>query len=153
MAGVGEGLSARLLTPADLPALLAAPPGLFDDPVRPDSATAFLADPRHHLAAVFDHGLIAGFASGVDYLHPDKPRELWINEVGVRDEYQRRGLGKAVVTCLLGHGRTLGCPVAWVLTETGNAAARRLYAACGGTETPAARHRQGVIMVSFDLGS
>lgn len=151
MAGLGKGLSVRLLGPADLPALLAVPPGLFDDPVRPDSAAAFLADPRHHLAASFDGMLITGFASGVDYLHPDKPRELWINEVGVRDDYQRRGLGKAVVTCLLHHGRSLGCEVAWVLTETGNTAARRLYAACGGSETPAARHAQGVIMVSFDL--
>lgn len=135
--------------PADLPLLLAADPELFDDPVRPESAKAFLDDPRHHFAAAMVDDAIIGFASGVDYLHPDKPRELWINEVGVLPAFQRRGFGSAVVRCLLDHGRKLGCSVAWVLTHGGNHAARRLYAALGGVETPAARHADGVVMVSF----
>ena len=60
-----------------------------------------------------------GFASGVDYIHPDKPREFWINEVGVAPSHRDRGLGKAVLRTLLDHARALGCREAWVLTGTG----------------------------------
>lgn len=144
-------MTVRLLTAADLPLLLAADGVLFDDPVRPQSAAAFLADQRHHIAAAIVGDGIIGFASGVDYLHPDKPAELWINEVGVLEAYQRQGFGTAVLRCLLAHGRSLGCEVAWVLTNSANRAARRLYAALGGIATPAARHGDGVIMVSFSL--
>ncbi len=42
-------------------------------------------------------------ASGVDYIHPDKPRELWINEVGTASTHRGRGIGKKVVTALVEH--------------------------------------------------
>lgn len=144
-------MTTRLLGPADLALLLAADPELFDDPVRSDAARAFLDDPRHHLAAAIAGDRIVGFASGVDYVHPDKPRELWINEVGVLPAFQRRGLGLAVLRCLLDHGRSLGCSVAWVLTHSGNQPARQLYAALGGVATPAGADAEAVVMVSFAL--
>jgi len=39
-------------------------------------------DPRHHLVVAVEH-VVVGFCSAVDYIQPDKPPELWINEVGV----------------------------------------------------------------------
>ena len=46
---------------------------MFNDPIVPASARAFLADPRHRLADALDNGLIVGFVSAVIYMHPDKP--------------------------------------------------------------------------------
>ncbi len=86
-----------------------------------------------------------GFASAVHYVHPDKPTELWINEVGVAPTFRSRGLAKAVVHTLLSHARSLGCANAWVLTDQDNAPARALYASVGGRETPPQ------LMVEFDL--
>jgi GNAT superfamily N-acetyltransferase len=143
-------LIVRRLEPADLPLLLAAE-GVFDDPLRPDMAARFLAHPDHHLfAAIIDARLI-GFVSAVAYLHPDKPVELWINEAGVHEDFHRQGIGRRLLLATLAHGRALGCGSAWVLTNSGNRAARGLYAACGGEPTPAARHGDGVIMFSWPL--
>src|SRR5260221_8898954 len=80
---------------------------LFDHPVRKDLAAEFIADPRHHMAVAIDDGLVVGFASGVHYVHPDKPAELWVNEVAVAPSHQRRGVAKAVLCALIEHGRTL----------------------------------------------
>lgn len=122
----------KLLGPDDLALLERTGPGVFDDPVDRRSAAEFLADPRHHLAVALVDGVIAGFASGVHYVHPDAPRpELWINEVDVAEAHRRQGIGRAVVGALLAHGRALGCAEAWVATEPDNLAARRLYSACG----------------------
>ena len=69
-----------------------------------------------------EDGVVAGFASAVRYVHPDKPSELWINEVGVAPAFHRRGLGKAIMARLLEQARADGCREAWVLTDEDNAA-------------------------------
>ena len=46
---------------------------VFDDVVEAAWRDEFFTDPRHHLAAAFDGTRIIGMASGVHYLHPDKP--------------------------------------------------------------------------------
>lgn len=136
----------RLLGPADLPLLLDVAPDVFDRPVDQRWAAEFLGDPRHHLAVAIDDDRIVGMASAVHYLHPDKPTELWINEVGVAASHRGLGLGTALMQALLAHGHGLGATQAWVLTERSNAAAMRLYAAVGGLESP-----DDVVMFEFEL--
>jgi aminoglycoside 6'-N-acetyltransferase I len=109
-------------------------PDVFDGPPNPALVAEFLRDSRHHLAVAVEEGVVVAFASGVHYVHPDKPPELWINEVGVAPTFQGRGLGKAVVQALLEHAKRLGCREAWVLTDRSNHAAMRLYASAGGEE-------------------
>ena|SRR5688572_30192481 len=125
-------METRILESRDRAALAAVAPGVFDNAIDPALVSEFLSDPRHHLAVAIAGGQVIGFASGVHYVHPDKPAELWINEVGVSPDHQGRGVGKAVVRALLEHGKRLGCEQAWVLTDSENAAAMRLYASVGG---------------------
>lgn len=127
-------ITTRLLESHDLDLLIHVAPGVFDNDVDPRLAAEFLADPRHHLAVAIENDRVIGFASAVHYIHPDKPAELWINEVGVAEEYHGRGIGKAIVKTMLAHARSLGCATAWVLTERSNQAAMRLYASTGGRE-------------------
>jgi len=131
----------RMLGPGEEGVLRHVAPEVFDGPVNERWAVEFLRDSRHHLAVAIQAeedkpGLIVGMASAVHYIHPDKPPELWINEAGVAPSHQGRGLGRRLIQALLAHGRSLGCRQAWVLTEESNTAARRLYAAAGGVETP-----------------
>jgi ribosomal protein S18 acetylase RimI-like enzyme len=109
-------------------------PEVFDYAVDPALAREFLADPHHHIAVAIDDGTVVAFASGVDYVHPDKPREMFVNEVGTASSHRGQGLAKKAVAALLDHARTLGCRVAWVLTDADNAAARALYRSAGGIE-------------------
>ena len=118
---------------------------LFDHPIDRDLLDEFLRDPRHHMAIAEEDGRMVGFASAVHYVHPDKPPELWINEVGVAVSHRRQGLGKAIISCLLDEGRKLGCKEAWVLTDESNDVARALYRSAGGEESGP------IIMASFDL--
>ena len=134
----------RLATANDADALAHAADDVFDHAVDAALTAEFLSDPRHHLAIAIEDGHIVGMASGVHYVHPDKPPELWVNEVGVAPSHRGRGLGRRILAVLLDHGRALGCREAWLLTDDSNAAARRMYAAAGGRET----HQ---IMLTFDL--
>lgn len=136
----------RLLRSGDLAVLERIAADVFDQSVDPALWSEFLADPRHHLAAAIDAGVVVGFASAVHYVHPDKPPQLWINELGVAPTHQRRGLARRLLDELLALARALGCSEAWVLTEEDNAAARAAYRSAGGEETA------GVVMVTFPLG-
>ena len=122
----------RLLTAADEGILENVAPDVFDNEVNPQWSAAFLADPCHHLAVALDDGLVVGMASAVHYVHPDKPPELWVNEVGVAPAYRQRGLGRQLLDALFEQGKELGCVESWVLTEAANTAARRLYERAGG---------------------
>lgn len=125
----------KLLRPEDAAVLVAVGPDVFDDAVDPPAAIEFLNDPRHHLVAAIDRGVIVGFASAVHYVHPDKPSpEMWINEVGVATTHRGRGVGRAILQRLLGVARAIGCVEAWVLTDRTNEAALRLYKSSGGIE-------------------
>jgi GNAT superfamily N-acetyltransferase len=121
-------------------------PGVFDHQIDDALRAEFLCDSRHHLCVGIEDGTVVGFASAVHYVHPDKPPQLWINEVGVSPSHQGRGIAKAILKVLLNCGLELGCSEAWVLTDEGNAAARSLYQSAGGVET-------AQVMVSFQLTS
>lgn len=128
----------RLLGPDDAAVLSQIADDVFDHEVDPTWCAEFFADPRHHLAVAIDGTQVVGMASAVHYLHPDKPPELFINEVGVAAAYQGRAIGRQLLATLLTHAATLGCESAWVLTEATNTSARRMYAAAGGVEATTA---------------
>ncbi len=121
-------------------------PAVFDNDIEPALARDFLADPHHHIAVAIDKGVVVAFASGVDYIHPDKARELFVNEVGTAPTHRDRGLGKAVLGALLARARAVGCKIAWVLTDTDNTPARALYAALRGKELTL-----DTVHIEFDL--
>ncbi len=126
----------RLLGPGDLAVLDRVAPDVFDGPVDVRWAQRFFADARHHLVVALDGDVVVGMASAVDYVHPDKAPQLWINEVGVAPTHRRCGIGRRLVDALLAHGRALGCTEAWLGTEEDNVAARRLYERAGGASEP-----------------
>jgi len=138
----------RVLGSDDGAVLQRVAPDVFDNPVDARWSAEFFADPRHHLAVAIDDGLVVAMASALHYVHPDKPPELWVNEVGVAPGYQGRGIGRQALAALLAHAKALGCREAWVLTSADNTAARRMYAAVGGREED-----ESTVMMTFDLAS
>lgn len=141
-----EQFTVKVLSKSDLELLLNAADDVFDNPVDEKLAAEFLNDPRHRMVAAIDGGIMIGFASAVHYIHPDKPSELWINEVGVASSHQGKGIGKAIVKEMLRLGNKLGCMAAWVLTEKENEAANRLYKSAGSAGSDA-------VMYEFDTSN
>ena len=102
-------------------------PDVFDHAIDVDQLQAFLQDPRHVMAIAVDGDTVVGMASAVEYFHPDKKPELWINEVGVASTHRRQGIGQSLVRSLLQEATNRGCVSSWVLTEKENDAAHACY--------------------------
>ncbi len=169
-------IDVRLLTPADLAVLSHVAEDVFDDPINKRSAKAFLEDPHHMLVVAIlrdaqplhpegerserlegrrdwapqdeaGKGLVVGFASGVKTLHPDKEiPELFINELGVAPQYQRRGIATAIMKTLFAEAKKARCRIGWVPVDVDNDVALAFYKAIGGKPP----ERQ--IHIDFDLG-
>ena len=98
--------------------------------------TALLQDPRTIFLVAFDDGVPAGFV-----LAYELPRRhgfnvtLIVYEVEVDDAYRRRGIATRLLRELEQIARERGIEEAFVLTETDNLAANRLYESAGGTRS------------------
>ncbi len=141
---MGDTITLRHLGPDDLDLLLGVKSGLFDNPILPDQAKAFLADPQHEIVLALDGPDVVGMATGQILLHPDKPPAFFIAEVGVRDEYQRQGIAKRLCDRLMQVARDRGCDGIWLATETDNVAARALYRSLDARETG------GIVVYDWD---
>src|SRR4249920_10483 len=101
------------LGPADLDRVAAAE-ALFDDAIDVGTTRAFLADERHHLLIAVDDGSPAGFVTGVELFHPDKPGpEMFLYELGVDEAFRGRGIGRALVGSLTDLAWERGCYAMW----------------------------------------
>jgi aminoglycoside 6'-N-acetyltransferase I len=129
-----QTITFQRLGPAEVDLLCSVRDGLFDNPVDPVQARAFLANPMNEIVLALDGAEVVGFASGTVLQHPDKPPAMFINEVGVRDDWLRRGIGKAVTQALIDRARARGCQGIWLGTEPDNVAALALYRSLGGEE-------------------
>ncbi len=126
----------RRVTAGDAALLDAVADDVFDEPVQAGRLAAYLAEPNHFLLVAIADGVVIAQAAAVIHRHPDKPTELYIDEVGVTPAWQRRGVASRLMTALFDLGRSLGCEEAWVGTEVDNVPARRLYEKYGADGEP-----------------
>lgn len=100
---------------------------VFDAPVVPARLVAYLREPGHHMIVALHDGSVVGQVAAVVHRHPDKPTELYVDEIGVAPAFQRQGIARRMLDAVFALGRELGCEEAWVGTEPDNVPARRLY--------------------------
>jgi ribosomal protein S18 acetylase RimI-like enzyme len=105
---------------------------LFDDLPQNEAIRRFLAEPTHHLLVAYAHDQPVGFVSGVELTHPDKGTEMFLYELAVEPDHQRRGIGTALVNELGKLARSRGCYGMWVLADDDNAAAAATYRQANG---------------------
>jgi aminoglycoside 6'-N-acetyltransferase I len=123
--------------PHNLDVLADVDPDCFDEPVRLDRAAACVASPDAGLFVALVHARVVGQCLAAIHRHPDKPTELYIDDLAVSPGLQRRGIAAALVAHARAWGRARGAEQLWVATEPDNDAARGLYAALGLTERTA----------------
>lgn len=141
---IKDEVEIRLAQLSDLNAVIGIGDELFDFPIKIERAKEFFNDPRHHLVIACHDEKIVGIASAFDYVHPDKDSTLFINEVSVLEQYQNKGIGRAMTKYLLSHGKKMGCQDFWVATEHSNVAARKAYISAGGIEDS-----EPVVLITF----
>jgi ribosomal protein S18 acetylase RimI-like enzyme len=110
--------------------------GVFDQPIERARLAAYLAEPGHHLIVAISGGEVVGQVAAVVHRHPDKPTELYIDEVGVAPAFHRRGIARRMLEAMFAWGKEVGCEEAWVGTEPNNAPARGLYESHGAAAEP-----------------
>lgn len=113
-------------------------PDVFDHPILPEQLLSFLADERHFLFVAVEGDRVVGMASAVEYFHPDKKPQVWLNEVGVTPSYRRRGIGRRLVQAVIDAGRGRGCVHAWLGTAADNTAGQACFGSVPGGERPEA---------------
>ena len=131
MAGTIE---VRRIGPGGTHAFDAIAPDVFDEPVDPAFLAAYLNEPNHLMVLAFEDELVIGQCAAVLHRHPDKPVELYLDEVGTASTHRRLGVARLMLDAMFAWGRELGCTEAWLGTELDNVAARGLYDGRSPTE-------------------
>lgn len=132
---MSDEISYHVLTPDNAQLLSGA--DVFDNPVDPAQLAAFAGDAGHELVFAIAGDKVVGMASGNRMLHPDNPPAFFINEVGVNEDMQRRGIGAVLSDMLMSVARGKGYQGMWLATEVDNIEARALYKKLDGRETQA----------------
>ncbi|MGY0002877.1 ribosomal protein S18-alanine N-acetyltransferase [Micromonospora sp. I033] len=86
-----------------------------------------LANGHHYVVATDDDGAVLGYA-GLMVAPPD---EAWVQNVAVRRDAQRRGIGRLLLEALLAEAARRGVRSTLLEVAADNAAAQRLYAMYG----------------------
>jgi len=120
-------ITVRRIGAGETPAFKTIAPDVFDAPVDPVLLAAYLSEPNHFMVLAFDDGAVVGQCAAVLHRHPDKPTELYIDEVGTASTHRRQGIARLMLDAMFAWGRELGCSEAWLGTELDNIAARGLY--------------------------
>ena len=84
-----------------------------------------LAHGHHYVAAVED-GRVVGYA-GLAVVRP----EAWVNNIAVRRDRQRSGVGRTLMDALLAHARGAGATHTLLEVAADNAPAQKMYAGYG----------------------
>jgi ribosomal protein S18 acetylase RimI-like enzyme len=133
-------ISIKRLNVGDAAALDRIAPDVFDEPIDARRLDAYLRSPGHIMVLAFEDELVVGQCTGVVHRHPDKPTELYVDELGTASTHRRMGIGRRLLDALFAWGRELGCEEAWLGTELDNDAANALYRSVPPIEDEAMRY-------------
>jgi len=101
--------------------------GVFNDPLDPRLLEAYLRAPSNLLVVAREAGRVIGQAKAAIHLHPDKPADLYLDELVVAPTHQRRGIARCLLLEVERWARERGCADVWLATAADNHAARSLY--------------------------
>ena len=105
---MSEIMFRRLPRPSDAAVLDSIVEGVFDAPVDPVRVSAYLSQPGQHMIVAIHDRVVSGQTAAVVHRHPDKPTELYIDEVGVADGFRRRGIARRMLGLMPAHGKRSG---------------------------------------------
>jgi len=101
--------------------------GVFNDPLDPDRLGPYLASPGAMLILAREGDCVVGQLKAAIHLHPDKPADLYIDELVVAPTHQRRGLARRLLREAEQWARERGCADVWLATAEDNRPVHALY--------------------------
>lgn len=101
--------------------------GTFDHAIDPERLERYLAGSANWMAVAVHEGLVVGMLMVVIHDHPDKPTELFLDEIGTGDDWRRKGIANTLMLKLFERADAEGIEEIWLGTEPDNDAANGLY--------------------------
>ena len=102
-------------------------PGVFDHTIDSLRLSSYLGNSANWMCIALHDGLVVGMCMAVVHLHPDKPTELFLDEIGTGDDWRRMGVARKLMEQLFKRADSEGIEEIWLGTETDNVAANGLY--------------------------
>lgn len=125
----------RKLGPHDLAMRQAVPPGLFDAPIVPVQAEAFLAASMNLMFMAFVAEDAVRMTSATVLRQSDKGQQLFFNKVAMRPEFRARGIAEALCRRAIMTARSLCCQSVWLGADAEDVKALACYRSLGGKES------------------
>lgn len=100
---------------------------IFDEKIDTLRLAALLKEQNSILLVAVNEGTVIGQVLAVIHRHPDKPTELYIDDLGVSEKFQRHGIATRMLEKLFIIGVERGCEEVWVATEPENEPAIKFY--------------------------
>jgi aminoglycoside 6'-N-acetyltransferase I len=104
---------------------------VFDYVVSPEYIATLVSKRQQILVVALANEIVVGQCLAAVHHQPDKPPELYIDNLGVSEPYHRRGVATRLVEKVIKEGKLSGCAVIWVATEPDNIAATSFYKSMG----------------------
>ncbi|BDI61346.1 GNAT family N-acetyltransferase [Qipengyuania nanhaisediminis] len=102
-------------------------PGVFDRAIDQELLAEYLANDANWLCLALREGLVVGMCMCVILTTPDKPRELFLAEIGTGDDWRRQGIAQTLMRMVFDRADAENIEEIWLGTETDNHAANGLY--------------------------
>ncbi|MBC2808098.1 GNAT family N-acetyltransferase [Rhizobium ruizarguesonis] len=117
---------------------------VFDQELNAQRLATYLKSSGHLMIIAVCEKQVIGQIAAYVHSHPDRASDVYIDNLGVAPPFQRRGVARRLLDEVLAWGKTLDCDQAWIVTDTGNNAARALYEGRGAAAEP-------IVMFSYKL--
>jgi len=96
---------------------------------------SFLDNPQNYILVAYWHGTAVGLLLGYTLERPETKRPmLFLYEMEVLETQRRLGIGRALVEAFKGIAKKLNASELFLMTNTSNVPAVRLYKSTGGIE-------------------
>lgn len=115
------------ITPGNAHILNNVAPGTFDHAIDSDRLQRYLANPANWMGVALHQRIVISMVMCVVHDHPDKPTELFLDEIGTGDDWRRQGAARYLMQRVLERAEEEGIEEIWLATEPDNAPARGLY--------------------------
>ena len=101
--------------------------GTFDHDIDPQRLERYLANSANWMGVAIHVGQVVGMVMAVVHTHPDKPTELFLDEIGTGDDWRRKGIARVLMQKTFDRADEEGIDEIWLGTESDNIPAQKLY--------------------------
>jgi ribosomal protein S18 acetylase RimI-like enzyme len=126
-----ERFACIMISDANIGLLATVAPDVFDCAVDLARARACVGSPDYAMIAAIADGRVIGQIRGFLQRQPDDEPWLYIDNLGVNDDWKRRGVATALLAVLTRWGKDKGASLVWLGSEPDNHEASGFYSALG----------------------